>query len=409
MTFRQSALLLLTAASIALLTSCSSSLGIGLGFSPAPPASMAAGSQVPLSVITNDRAGVTWSSSCSNPGQCGSFIGLALTSTTFQAPVAIPSTLTVTATSVTDTSKSKTATITITQATTLNDGTYVYQLSGYDTIQAFTPFNVSGVFTVVGGAITGGEQDFVDASGIEDFDAIATDSTIAPGATDSNLQIILDTGDESIGVDGNGLETINLTQTDPTDGVITWFDAFASGSGTLNVQNVAAAATAPAGGYALLASGWDSGFFPIAIGAVINVDGPGTISGEGSILDANDGGGLSQGQTVAPTSTVPGPDLFGRVLFTLVPSVPASPSLAGYIVNSSQIDLAETADALDGTTGGVAYAQASADLGAFSTANLSTFSYAIGAQGEDTVYLNNLAGSLTFNADNSVSGTADYN
>ncbi len=415
MTFRQSALLLLTAASIALLTSCSSSLGIGLGFSPAPPASMAAGSQVPLSVITNDRAGVTWSSSCSNPGQCGSFIGLALTSTTFQAPVAIPSTLTVTATSVTDTSKSKTATITITQATTLNDGNYVYQLSGED---VNGPFNVSGAFTVTAGAITGGEQDFVDASIGPELDGIVS-GTIAAGAADSNLQIVLTTSSETIGVGGNGIETINLTQTDPVDGLVTWFDGFAAGSGTLITQNTAAAEVLPVSGYALLTSGWDSGGCPIAIGAVINADGPGTISGDGSILDANDCGSGSGGQGQTVTGTVAGtgdtalPDAFGRVVFTLNPNVTFKTALAGYIVNSSQIDLVETADTLDAVTGGIAYAQASADVGAFSGANLFGFSYAVSAQGEDSLYLNTLAGSLTFTGTGAttgtVSGTADYN
>ncbi|MGC2490209.1 MAG: hypothetical protein WA412_16150, partial [Candidatus Sulfotelmatobacter sp.] len=53
----------------------------------------------------------------------------------------------------------------------LPDGTYVFSLSGTDT-NDYSPYYVSGAFTVASGAITGGEQDFTDFVSSDLFDQI---------------------------------------------------------------------------------------------------------------------------------------------------------------------------------------------------------------------------------------------
>ncbi len=375
------------------------------------PSSMNIGATADISATVADdssNAGVDWS--CTPAGPCGSFNTVHTNSgvpTTYTAPATVPSggTVTVTATSTADPSRSVTSSaITITQPiATLADGTYVFQLAGEDN-NSQASFFVAGAFTVLSGAITGGEQDFIDsANGSYGNDAIATDSTITK-TTDGNLQIVLDTNDSALGV--NGLETINVALVTNAGGLVTWYDSFASGTGTITAQTSAAQA-APLNGYAFLASGLDFGGAPNGIGGVVNVNSSGAISS--SVFDNNDGGSILQDQTFDPTlSGVTAPVSFGRVVFSLVPSgnPDGEVDLVGYIVNASVVELVETSDPFGGTMGGTALAQVS---GSFSNGSLSGTTYVVGAQGGDINGDLDFAGSLNFNADNSVTGTATFN
>lgn len=412
---------------------------ISVGFSPGfgPPVSpINTNTQIQLAAaISNDpnSAGVNWTATCGS-AQCGSFNPTTPTGNnvpvTYTAPLTVPTggTVTVTATSVSDFNQTATGTITITGApTTLPDGTYVFQLSGEDNNNT-SPFNVAGAFTIQSGVITGGEQDFVDSLFIGS-DAIAREGSssatnITP-TTDGNLQIVFDTGDTNIGVGGNGLETINvvLVNSSTGSGLLTWYDSFAAGTGTLLPQDPSAIQALPQYGYAFLTSGNDSTIFPVAIGGIVNVDSTtGTISGAGSVFDINDAdfngvGIVEQDQTLdASTVTGPGggttPDQFGSVLFTLNPSIASSVpeiGLVGYIIDSNTIALVETSDNFGGITGGIALAQGQSKTGHFGTSDLSGSAYVVGAQGQDTVFFLNFAGALTFNADTTVSGTATFN
>jgi hypothetical protein len=360
--------------------------------------------------VTNDSSneGVDWS--CTPVAACGTFNPSHTNTnvdTAYTAPATVPSggTVTVTATSTADPTKSVTSSpITITQPiTTLVDGTYVFQVAGEDN-NSLASFYVAGAFTVVSGAITGGEQDFIDSFNLSyGNDPIATDSTITK-TTDGNLQLVLDTQDSSLGV--NGLETLNVALVTTSSGLVTWFDSFASGTGTLTAQT-SAAQTAPLNGYAFLASGLDSNGDTNAIGGVVNVNASGAISS--SVFDNNDGGGILQNQTFDPTlSSVTAPVSYGRVVFTLVPTGNSDGEidLVGYIVNASVVELVETSDPFSGTMGGTALAQVS---GTFSNSSLSGTSYVVGAQGGDVNGDLDFAGSLSFNGNNSVTGTASFN
>ncbi len=409
---------------------------ITVAFTSAPASPMNTNTQQEIAAYTTGEptnAGVTWSVTCGS-APCGTFgqsPTLNTVPTLYTAPLVVPTgtTVTVTATSVSDFNKSKSANITITQPpTTLpcpgpagSECNYVFQLSGEDNNQQ-SPFYVAGAFTIQSGAIIGGEQDFVDLTFVGSDEILRDSYTTITPTTDGNLQIVLDTSDSSIGVGGNGLETFNVALVTSTTGLVTWFDGFAAGNGTIALQDPTASQTLPKYGYAFVASGSDISVAPVVMGGIINVDdltGAGTISGAGSVFDISDASASApEPDQPLAASTVTGgtggstPDTYGRVIFTLNPN--ANPAVneivfVGYIVDASAIALVETADDFVGTTGGIALAQGQANTGNFGTANLSGSSYVVGAQGVDDFFYLNFAGALTFNSDGSVSGTADFN
>jgi hypothetical protein len=375
--------------------------------------------------VTGDpnNNGVNWTVTCGSAGACGSFSPTSTGSavpTTYTAPAAIPtgSTVTITATSISDYTKTVTSNaITITQPTILlPNGTYVFQVTGLDTNAAGGAlFNVAGAFTVNTDAITSGEQDFSDTMNGSSNDSIlgATSGSSIAATTDGNLQVILASTNTNVGVGDDGLETLNITLTSPSSGLISWFDGFATGTGTFSLQDPTAASTTPVGGYALLSSGYDSSNLELAIGGIPVVASDGSISGYFDVNDA--GGAVNTKIPFASTSTVSGPDSFGRVQFTLDSSTLPEIILAGYIANASAMSLVETADTYTGFTGGTALAQGT-NTGNFSNSNsLLNTSYAFATQGSDSQPFLNLAGSLTFSTDTSiptdlaVSGNATLN
>jgi hypothetical protein len=405
---------------------------ISVTFASAPPSTLVAGATASLTAtVVNDtaNAGVTWTLRCALT-QCGSVSPASTASgtpTIFTAPtsfppIATPLTVTVIATSVTNTGQTAATTITVTptaQPVTpiLGNGTYVYHLAGQD---ANGPYFVAGAFTVSNGAITGGEQDFTDGGGI------ATDTLVTSGSSISQvgdkIQIVINTGDSSIGV--NGVETLRgtvgmNTYVLPLPGgtfsslrvLVSEYDASAVGTGSVDIQT---GATAPAGGYAFYVSGQDGSAFAnaIGIGGILNVGGT-ALNVSGSVFDLNDGGNtVLQNQTFA-SGAVTLPDSYGRVAFTLVPnSTSGVPSfiLTGYIIGNAIQLIESQPDNLNATTGGMALGQG-VNTGAFTSSGPSVagISYAFGASGEDANGFLQLAGSFALNSNGSVSGTVALN
>jgi len=400
--------------------------GISVSLTPAPPGSLQISATATLiAVVANDstNAGVTWS--CAPSGSCGSFNPTtspgSTATTTYTAPAAVPAgnAATLIATSVTDPTKSAQATITITTtAPTLGDGTYVFSLGGQDQF-AFTgvncgavadvecaPYYVAGAFTVTGGTITGGEQDFIDLSTIA-TDTFTGGSVTQTGDGTGNLLITLSFTRSGVPL----TETLNGTMVSAVRALITEFDSSATSSGSLDLQQ--SSITAPSGGYAFFVTGLDgntSGPAPVNIGGVINVDGS-PISGNGSVFDINDAGTASQDQSfLANASTVSAPDQFGRVVFNLVPSSSSLPliNLVGYVVGPGHIRLVETSDSLNGTTGGVALGQG-ANTGTFSMSSIAGSSFVVSTSGADTSGAFQVLGVLTTNSDGTVTGTLNAN
>jgi hypothetical protein len=390
---------------------------ISVAFTPLPPATLVIAATASLAVtVSNDsaNAGVTWSVRCAS-AQCGSVSPASTASgsaTVYTAPAAVPTpaTVTITATSVSDTTQTAATTLTIVAtappaAPVLANGTYVYHLAGQD---ANGPYFVAGAFTVSAGAITGGEQDFTDGGGI------ATDNLLVVGSSLSqaggNIQIVLNTGDTSIGA--NGVETLRGTVVSSSRVLVSEFDSSAAGSGSVDLQTGTAA---PAGGYAFYVSGEDGSAFAnaIGIGGILNVGGT-ALSVSGSVFDLNDGGNtVLQNQSFA-SGSVTLPDSLGRVTFTLTPNtasgVPAF-LLTGYIIGTNQIQLIESQpDNLNATTGGMALGQG-VNTGTFASGSPSVAgaSYAFGASGEDANGFLQLAGTFALNVGGSVTGTVALN
>jgi hypothetical protein len=384
---------------------------ISIGFAAAPPTSLALNSTANMSaVVQNDNAarGVTWSVKCAAT-QCGSVAPTSTASgatTTYTPPAQLPSpaTVTVTATSVTDPSKTVSGTINLTSAAAavLADGTYVYHFAGADNTG---PMFVAGAFTIKGGVITAGEQDFGDVI------AGYTDNLVPAGCSlsvaGSNIQVVLATSNPSVGV--KGVETLRGTRVSATRALLSQFDSSAVATGSIDLQTSTAP---PAGGFAFALTGWDNGTpeSQLGIGGIINFSGA-ALSVANSVLDYNDGGTVKQAQSFA-SGSISTPDGFGRVTVTLTPSNASGlPGfvLSGYLVGANRIELVENQnDALNADLGGTALGQGSNAM-SFSQASLLNKTYVYAVQGADVNGPLTVAGGFIFNADGTVSGDLAWN
>jgi hypothetical protein len=387
-------------------------------FNPAPPTSLIVGTTSSITaIVSNDsqNKGVTWTVTCGSSA-CGSFSSASTasgTATVYTVPTTIPSpnTVKITATSVTDTTKSATATITITPV--LADGTYVYHFSGWDNTG---PAFFTGAFTVSGGVITGGEQDFSDVSiGYPDVSLVAANCSLS--AAGNNIQVVLGIP-SSVALGVNGLETLRGTMVSGSRILINEFDSFATATGSIDLQTTPVAA--PSGGYAFLISGWDidTGTSPatltqLAIGGILNFTGT-TLSIGNSVFDYNVGGTVGQNQLFS-SGSINGPDSFGRVSISLTPTNVPSFILTGYIVSTGQIQLVESQqDTLSDDLGGVALGQGS-NTGTFSLSSLAGTTYVFASSGQDentSATFGGLAtfgGSLSFNSGGGLSGILAIN
>ena len=380
---------------------------ISVVFSPTPPSSIAVGATSSLTaIVSNDskNGGATWKVTCGST-QCGSFSAASTasgTATTYTAPAAIPTgnVVTLTATSVSDTTKSVSATVRI---SVVADGTYVYHFSGYD---SSGPSFFAGAFTVRSGAIASGEQDFADPKGRSVDTVIPTGSGLSN--VGGNLQIVLATSNTKLGV--NGVETLRGTLVSASRALLSEFDSFGAGTGSVDLQT---SASAPSGGYAFVLSGWNlsTPVNTLVFGGVLNISGT-SLSSSGSAFDYNKGGAVVQNQTFA-SGTVSAPDAFGRVSFNLTPSAASNvPNfiLTGYIVGPGQIQLVQSQpDLLSTDLGGVALGQGSS-TGQFSQATVANKTYVFGVSGQDVSRnLTTIGGTFIFGTNGSLSGTFAFN
>jgi hypothetical protein len=391
---------------------------ISVSLAPPPPSPMTINTTTRITAnVNNDSAngGVKWTVTCGG-ASCGSVATAQTasgTATTYTAPGGVPSgnTVTLTATSVTDSTKSASATMTIVgpTAAALNDGTYVYHLAGQNgNGQCF----FTGAFTVANGVITGGEQDFTDTTTAYG-NAITTAGSGISVASSGNLQIVLATTNTNIG--NNGAITLRGTKVSNARVLISEYDGYATGSGSMDLQTSTAA---PSGGYAFVVNGIDLANdqtqTPLSIGGILNVSGT-SVSANGSVFDYNLGGSPNLGITLA-SGTVSAPDSFGRVSFNLTSSnnssgAPQIPQfiLTGYIVGTNQIQLIESQqDDLSDDLAGMALGQGS-KTGAFNQSIIAGQNYAFGTTGIDTNYSVVFAGVFNFSPTLTLSGPLAIN
>jgi hypothetical protein len=285
----------------------------------------------------------------------------------------------------------------------LANGTYVYHIRGED---ATGPYFIAGAIVVVNGAITAGEQDFSDRSfGYTTvFPTGATGSSIT--MVGNNVQLTLNTGNTNIGV--NGVETLRGPKVSSTRVLLSEFDTFATGSGSIDLQTSTAA---PSGGYAFSVGGIDgtSNGYALALGGVLNVSGT-TISISGSVLDYNDGGSTGQGVLLS-SGTVSSVDSVGRVTFTVTPNSTglAAFVMTGYIVGTNRIEMVESqTDALNADLGGAALGQG-AHTGTFTGAGVLNTTYVFANLGADVNGTLNMSAAMTLGNGGALSGTIALN
>jgi hypothetical protein len=386
-----------------------------VAFQPDPSGNITLNSVTSVTAVVNNdpsNAGVDWAVVCPNTGNCGSVAPLHTASgstATYTAPSASSGnseSITIEAFATADHSDNAVARLSIVGFSNSLKGNFVFQTKGVDANGG--PFQLAGVVVLDGsGLITGGEQthsDFV----VNYADTITGGSyTIGP---DGRGLMTINTTDPNVGQ--VGVENFAIVYLSPSEAFLVSLDdvnlapSNETSSGSMNLQT---STDAPAGGYAFAVYGTDLSLDPLAMGGVMNIDSPNTISGTGSIADQDLAGTLTAKATLSGTTTAP--DSFGAVEFDLTTGFGAM-KFTGYIVDSSHIALIEIDnDGLGngtGATGGTGISQGSA-AGTF-TKNSFAGTYVFGILGQDlTGYPVSLASTGYFTADNTGKIKSGYN
>jgi hypothetical protein len=418
---RRRILLLLSGAIIAILAGCGGSTTnvqnppappstpVSIVFQPAPAESVTLNSNTPITAVVSDdpsNSGVDWALLCQNNANCGTLSPLHTQSgaaATYAPPGAISGNsqkVTIEAFATADHTKNVLTAIAVTGFASSLKGTYVFETKGTD---ANGPFQLAGVILLDGnGGITAGEQTHSDFL-LSVSDPISGGSyNIGP---DGRGTLTLNTADQNIGQ--QGIENLSLVFLSSSHALIATLDnpllnpSSETSSGTLDLQTSTAA---PAGGYAFAVYGTDLSLEPMAIGGVLKISSPNTISQAGSVADQDDAGSVFPNATLS--GSVTDPDSFGSLKFSLTAAFASTPiQFIGYIVDALHIQLIESdnngSGAGFGSTAGVAIGQGAA-TGTFTGNKAFAGTYIFGIQGEDlTAFPTSLVSVGRFTADSS--------
>lgn len=374
---------------------------VSIAFQPAPAGSILINTTMNLTAaVSNDPsdAGVDWSLTCQNTGNCGSLSALHTASgqaTTYTPPPTFSGnnqTVNIVAFATADHTQNVVAPITVTAFGSNLKGTYVLQAQGVD-INGGPNYQFGGVIALDGnGNIKSGEQtaNFFDTN--PNVNALVSKSDPITGGSyflgpDGRGTITINTGDNDIG--GNGVESFAFVFLSNSQALITQMDfgtsaTGTSASGTMDLQTGTAA---PSGGYAFAVSGSDfTTASPAAFGGILNIDSPNNISGKGSVADQNLAGTVTAKQTIS--GTLSNPDSFGAITLTLsVPGFPTTTAFrfTGYIVDATHMKLIESDNSSGagvGSTAGVAIGQGPA-TGTFRDDTSFSGTYGLGVLGVD--------------------------
>ena len=283
------------------------------------------------------------------------------------------------------------------------NGTYVFSISGFDSTNG-VPYTMLGTFTANGsggngkGSITGGTLDINDPDTSVFTAPVAgvqiTGSSTYSVSIDGRGQAVMVTNITSgtPGVTFPSL-TFDFVLQDSSHGLITEFDTFGSGSGTLDLQ---AANTTPSGAYAFSLSGasgnssWGAaGNFGVSGGTISNgledINQGGLVIGSAEALT----GSLSLGPSATPATTLISTTFPGGMLFDVA------------AIDATHLKLIEMDTTA--TLSGDAYTSTALPTGtmAFTLAGLS----GAGSSGVPLA----AGGFMTNSASGAVTGTEDYN
>jgi hypothetical protein len=393
---------LLSAAMIAVLVGCGRSTAnvqnppapastpVTIAFQPSPATTISlVATTAVTAVVGNDPgdSGVDWSLLCPSSTNCGTLLPLHTasgTAATYTPPPVISGnnqTFTIEAFATADHNKNVVAPLTVTGFASSLKGTYVFETKGID---ANGPFQLAGVIVLDGnGGITTGEQTHSDS-------LLSVSDPITGGSyyigPDGRGTLTINTSDQGVGQ--LGVENLSLVFLSTSKALIATLDdpnlqpSFETSSGALDLQTATAVLT---GGYAFAVGGTDLGAQPLAMGGVLKIDSPGTISGSGSVADQDDAGIVYPSATIS--GTVTSPDSLGSLKFNLTAAFSPNPiQLTGYIIDAQHITLIES-DNIDsgagvGSTSGLAIGQGAA-TGTFINNQAFAGSYVINVLGQD--------------------------
>jgi len=362
--------------------------------SPATQSILVNGSAQLNALVENDdsNAGVDWTITCAAGSSCGKLTPLHTASgdsTTYSPPSALSGnseSVSIVAFATADRTQNVTSSVTITGFAPALKGNYVFQAQGADA--TLNPYQIAGVVALDGnGNVTGGEQtvNFYDEN--EDVNTLVSRADPVTGGTyfvgaDGRGLLTVRTNDADVGQ--NGIESFSFVLLSSSHLLVAEMDTLETATGTMDLQT---STTAPTGGYAFVVNGMDiPSYSPAAIGGIINIDSPGTISGAGSIADQNLYGYMTQNQKLS--GTVSAADSLGAVTINL--TIPGFTSatvfqFTGYIVDDTHLILAESdnnSGAGSGSSGGIAIAQGSS-AGTFKDPSAFNGTFVFGVSGMD--------------------------
>ncbi len=275
--------------------------------------------------------------------------------------------------------------------------TYVFSLSGLDTIGP-NFYGLLGAITIdSSGNVQAGEQDYNAAPyGLvspEPSGDTITGGTLSVNPTTGQGTLTLNTNNTNLGM--SGVETLGVQFVNSNHALIIQFDGVATSSGTMDLQTLPAELS---GGYAFTMDGVDTGDGPINLGGVFSISGGSTL--QNGLVDMNDFGTITTGTDL--TGTLSTFDSFGRgtIASTLNFSGP-SVTLNYYVVGPEVLRLIDI-DATDSAVGS-AFGQGSNSTTANNT-GLGKSVFALNG----SPYPANYAAVGMFSTSNTSSKTADF-
>jgi hypothetical protein len=243
---------------------------------------VAAGATQQFTALVNGQPGlpITWQVNNVVGGDAAH--GTISTSGLYTAPLSPPPTGQVTITAVAqNVVGSGSATAAIVYANASLNGSYAFSLTGTDAPPTPGLFAIAGSFQADGaGHITGGLMDWNDPTGV--FVSVPFSGTYIVGADGRG------TANVTANVNGTAVPfVLGLAVVSNQRAIVTEFDSFGTGSGTIDKQTTSAFSTAAiSGSYVFNVSGINSSGSPLAAGGVMSASG-GVLSG---VIDINDNG-----------------------------------------------------------------------------------------------------------------------
>lgn len=304
-----------------------------ISVSPSTVTVLAGATQQFTASVSGSSGAVTWQVNGVTGGSATN--GTIATGGLYTAPVDPPSgqKVTVTAISQAESSVSASATVTVAPSVATLNGLYAFSFKGYNSLGLLLE---AGSFQADGkGNITNGVEDINSGAGV--FSDITFTGTYTVNS-DGRASLLL-TPPLSTGLNA---ETYDIVLVSQAHARLVRYDGFATGIGSLDLQDSSAFSTAALTGNVVMSLDGidDTGTIAsLASIGLLTFDGKGTVST--GLLDVNNNGSSTLNNSVSGTYSVDSPASNGRGEITVTGSV-GTFDFTFYIVSTGQIRLVST-------------------------------------------------------------------